>query len=1023
MIKERKTYICYSYVFFTIIFLLNGRAAAQVLTPELPENKWLILAEEQYQQEQYKLSGQSAAKFLSEERNHIYHTKTGDIDKARFYLVVSYLKTLQPGCDDSAEKFIAATANPSYMQRAAYHLGHYYFSSNSFEEAINYFELAGIANLDNHEIANAKFELAYCYFNTKQFDKAGDAFAAIKEIEGKYYDAGNYYYGLLAYNQGKYTEALESFQRIADNKEYRDIVPYYIAEIYYFTDNKQKALDEALKLIKKKEKLYYDNELHLLAAQVLFEQQQYKEALPYFEHYYKNVEKIRKEDLYEMAYCYFMTGQWNNAIEKFKPLSNTRDSLGQTAMYLLGDCYLKTGDKKSARNAFSICSDMPFNKGQQEASLLLTAKLAYEMGYNDEAMNRIRELLDIFPSSVYRNEAKTLLSELLIKTNNYEEAFQAMQEVTNRDAAYRRIYQKVTYGYAMRQLQNGNAASADSLLDLSIDNPADNVYTAVANFWKGDISYKMRRYNDAILYTQHFLQNAEDRGVQTLSPAATPENAYLNMGYAAMENKDFKLAQEYFNRARQPLADGSEIAIHTLLREADAVFMQKDYAQAELLYDKVIAANGAGTDYARFQKAILLGLQGKNAEKTSLLRAIVNSNPPSPYATDARYEMALAYIEEDKYQLAITTLQPLTEAGERQHTASKAWMKTGFSYQQLANTEKAIDAYRKVVLEYPASEERPAALDALKSLYVLNNQPAEYAKLLQENNLSADDLSVDSAYYTAAETQFASGKWANAQKALGEYLTRYPNGIFAAKAHYYKAESHYQLKEYKEALPEYDAVLASPWSNFSENSARQAAIIAFRNQDYNAALNYYISLRNHAMGQENLQMAYGGLMQSSYELGEYKNAVTYADTLLAVAGDVSALANNALLYKARSLSRLDRKDDASEIYTRLENIKNPAIVSEVQYHIAEQLYRKDKLKEAEAAAGKAIQAGGADYWIVKSYILLADILIKQKDYFNAKATLQSVVKNTKIEELKQEANGRLEEVKELEKKQSKLSDQ
>jgi len=50
-------------------------------------------------------------------------------------------------------------------------------------------------------------------------------------------------------------------------------------------------------------------------------------------------------------------------------------------------------------------------------------------------------------------------------------------------------------------------------------------------------------------------------------------------------------------------------------------------------------------------------------------------------------------------------------------------------------------------------------------------------------------------------------------------------------------------------------------------------------------------------------------------------------------------------------------------------------------------------------------------------------MIKQKDYFNAKATLQSVVKHTKITELKQEANKKLDEVKILEKKQSKLSEE
>ena len=42
---------------------------------------------------------------------------------------------------------------------------------------------------------------------------------------------------------------------------------------------------------------------------------------------------------------------------------------------------------------------------------------------------------------------------------------------------------------------------------------------------------------------------------------------------------------------------------------------------------------------------------------------------------------------------------------------------------------------------------------------------------------------------------------------------------------------------------------------------------------------------------------------------------------------------------------------------------------------------------------------------------MADILTKQKDYFNAKATLQSVIKNTKDKAIKDEASKKLEQVK------------
>src|SRR5690606_16966949 len=141
-------------------------------------------------------------------------------------------------------------------------------------------------------------------------------------------------------------------------------------------------------------------------------------------------------------------------------------------------------------------------------------------------------------------------------------------------------------------------------------------------------------------------------------------------------------------------------------------------------------------------------------------------------------------------------------------------------------------------------------------LYIQTGKPEEYAKLLTENNLGgAEQNELDSAYYATAEAQYAANNWAKAKTALGEYLNKYPNGVFVSKANYYKAESHFHLKEYKEALTGYDFILNNAWSNFSENSARRAAVISFEQKNMAAAKKYYGMLRNMAMGQDNLQAA------------------------------------------------------------------------------------------------------------------------------------------------------------------------
>jgi lipopolysaccharide biosynthesis regulator YciM len=98
--------------------------------------------------------------------------------------------------------------------------------------------------------------------------------------------------------------------------------------------------------------------------------------------------------------------------------------------------------------------------------------------------------------------------------------------------------------------------------------------------------------------------------------------------------------------------------------------------------------------------------------------------------------------------------------------------------------------------------------------------------------------------------------------------------------------------------------------------------------------------------------------------------------------------------------------------------------AEARYQIAYILLQGNKLSEAEKAAFEVVnKAGSYEYWTTKSYILLGEIYLKQKDYFNAEATLKSVSENATIPELKDEAKKKLEEVIREKNQNSKVAQQ
>ena len=103
-------------------------------------------------------------------------------------------------------------------------------------------------------------------------------------------------------------------------------------------------------------------------------------------------------------------------------------------------------------------------------------------------------------------------------------------------------------------------------------------------------------------------------------------------------------------------------------------------------------------------------------------------------------------------------------------------------------------------------------------------------------------------------------------------------------------------------------------------------------------------------------------------------------------------------------------------------INKAAWGAEARYEIANCQFSMNNLATAEKSALAVIkETGSYDTWVTKSYILLGDIFMKQKDYFNAKATYESVAKNSVIPELKSEAQQKLDQAIEEERTSSKVS--
>jgi predicted negative regulator of RcsB-dependent stress response len=180
-------------------------------------------------------------------------------------------------------------------------------------------------------------------------------------------------------------------------------------------------------------------------------------------------------------------------------------------------------------------------------------------------------------------------------------------------------------------------------------------------------------------------------------------------------------------------------------------------------------------------------------------------------------------------------------------------------------------------------------------------------------------------------------------------------------------------------------------------------------------------LKDFASSEENKLEAMRGLLRCQYQLQQWPDAVANAKDLLnqkSASTDDKVLANMAI---ANSFKSDNKCESALQYFRVAAGLTKSAYGAEARYQIADCLFQAGQLKDAEKAAFEVVNKSGSyEEWVTKSYLLLGDIYFSEKDYFNAKATYQSIIENAKIEDLRLRAQQKLAQVTAEEKKGSKI---
>jgi outer membrane protein assembly factor BamD (BamD/ComL family) len=353
---------------------------------------------------------------------------------------------------------------------------------------------------------------------------------------------------------------------------------------------------------------------------------------------------------------------------------------------------------------------------------------------------------------------------------------------------------------------------------------------------------------------------------------------------------------------------------------------------------------------------------------------------------------------------------------------AKAYLKLGLCYYNIDDNKNALTNYQLLVDKYPASAEADEALDNMKTIFIEENRPNDYVELMRRAGKNVSVSEADSLTFTAAEIKYNAGNCAAAIAGFNNYLSKYPGGSYTLEANFFNGECYNKSKDWANAVASYSYVTAKGQNRYFEKATFTAAQINyFELKDYVNAKKYFDALRAGAVNLDMQMEALRGLVRCYYQTKDYAQANTAAKDLLTKKG--ISTDDKSIAYLVLGKSQQINNDCAAAIaaFKSCAAISKSAWGAEARYEIANCQLGSNNLTAAEKSAMAVIkETGSYDLWVTKSYILLGDIFMKQKDYFNAKATYESIAKNAAIPELKAEAQQKYDRAVEEEKAGSKI---
>lgn len=965
------------------LLLFSGSLEAQQTVWDASLQKILEEGRDLFQQDLYNAASAKFNEVLAKEPDVTSNINT----EAAYYRALCAVFLMNSDGEILMTDFIEKHPTSPLVKSAILQAAEYFFNRKSYRQAENWLEKLDPRTLTASEKGDYHFRLGYSYMMSKRDDDAQLQFSNIKDQKKlQYAAAAKYYYAHIAYTKNQYAAASRNFKDLVNDPEFGTVVPYYLVQLEYQAENYDAVIETGEELLKNPE-VRRRPEISKLIGEAYFKRGKFFEALPHLELYAKEGGRMAQSDYYQLGFARYRSNDFEGAMEAFNRITTGNNALAQNAYYHLADCYLKTDRPEKAMVAFRAASQMNFNAVMQEDAAFNYAKLNYETANPYEnAIGALQDFLSNYPKSNNYSAANRLLANVYLHTKDYANALVAISNTGLKTAEMREAYQKVSFFRGVENFQAGQMNEAITLFDQALKYPINPTFVALSTYWTAEAQYRLGQYQEALDSYNQFQSSNSARGLSEYN------TAFYGKGYVYFKLDKPAQAAAAFNQFLSSPKGNPKMKADARVRFADCQFLEGRNQQAVDAYKQYIAQNGPESEYAALQMAIALGLLDKTSEKIQTLERLIKTGT-TRYVQDASFELGETFLKNDRNQEALAAFQTFLSKYPNAPQSKRASLNIGVIYRNTDEPRKAVEVLKGVVQKYPSTPEAHEAISFARLVYADMNQIKEYVEWVETLGfVNIREASLDSTMYAAGFDQYASNRCDAALKAFDDYLSRFPNGIFALQAQYYTAECAWNVPDDALALKAYEAVASMSLNEYTERSLYRAGTLSLKAKDGQSALGHFNNLLQIANGESYIRSARVGVFEAALLTNDLNKQLEMAQLIISDDRVSPATAGMARLLLARKHFAENDWEAAKTGFATIEQQNSGALRAEAMYQLAKIANLEGKFETSSKKIYELLEAlPGQTLWRNKSLLLLAENFWRLDDVFQANYTLDFII--------------------------------